>query len=513
MAEYDQIMQALRNAHAAGDTAAAQRLAQMAKAAKATAQPLRQAAGTPTAGYNAPERTVGQQIYENVIGSGAVDTPGERAGELVRGVAPALARGAMELVGLPGTLSGLLDVGAQKIGLMPENMPPSPVFSALSGAGLRSGASALTGGETEYVAPGRAGQFISTGGEFMGGGLGGTARNVATAGLSGLASEAAGQAAEAGGLGETGQAVSRVAGAFFAPMAFSTANKTVNSFMNRASEAPSIDTLKAAKSAAYKAVDDAGVTFSGEQTLGLSDKIRNALAETDFVPDVDAQTRAALEVVNRNAGVPLTLGQLDKIRQGLWKRYNAAPNEVGILDMIDEVDTLVNSMEAATPLMAAARLANSRFKKAELIENAFQKAADQTASTGSGGNIVNKYRQAVTSIINNPKQTRFFSNEEIAMMRNFVRGTNAENTLRLMGKISPSGNGLMMALNIGAIAANPAMAVLTAAGAGAKSASGLMAEASAKRMRDALATGVIPQQSAGTVAPGIARTIPGLLAQ
>ena len=51
----------------------------------------------------------------------------------------------MELVGLPGTLSGLLDVGAQKIGLMPENMPPSPVFSALSGAGLRSGASALTG--------------------------------------------------------------------------------------------------------------------------------------------------------------------------------------------------------------------------------------------------------------------------------------------------------------------------------------------------------------------------------
>ena len=34
MAEYDQIMQALRNAHAAGDTAAAQRLAQMAKAAK-----------------------------------------------------------------------------------------------------------------------------------------------------------------------------------------------------------------------------------------------------------------------------------------------------------------------------------------------------------------------------------------------------------------------------------------------------------------------------------------------
>jgi hypothetical protein len=173
--------------------------------------PLRQAAGTPTQGYNPPERTIGQTIYENVIGSGAVDTPGERAGELIRGVAPALSRGAMELVGLPGTLSGLLDVGAQRLGLMPENMPPSPVFSALSGAGLRRGASALTGGETEYVAPGRAGQFVSTGGEFMGGGLGGGVRNAVRFGLApGLASEAAGQTAEAAGLGETGQSIARI---------------------------------------------------------------------------------------------------------------------------------------------------------------------------------------------------------------------------------------------------------------------------------------------------------------
>jgi hypothetical protein len=85
VADYDQIMRALRNAHAAGDTAAAQRLAQMAQAAKASAQPLRQAAGTPTEGYNPPERTIGQTLYENIIGSGAVDTPGERLGELIRG--------------------------------------------------------------------------------------------------------------------------------------------------------------------------------------------------------------------------------------------------------------------------------------------------------------------------------------------------------------------------------------------------------------------------------------------
>ena len=209
-----QLKDAARKALAAGDNAAAKRLIDAARAAGATAQPLRQAAGTPTDGYNQPERTIGQTLYENFIGSGPADTIGEQAGQYIRGVAPALTRGAAELVGLPGTIGGLMDVGAQKLGLLPEDMPPSPVFSTLSGAGLRDIASAATGGETEYKAPGRAGQFISTGGEFMGGGLGGGIQNALRFGLfPGLTSEAAGQTAEVAGLGETGQAISRLVGA------------------------------------------------------------------------------------------------------------------------------------------------------------------------------------------------------------------------------------------------------------------------------------------------------------
>jgi hypothetical protein len=144
-----------------------------------------------------PERTLGQTIYENVIGSGEVDTPGERLGELVRGVGAGAVRGATELVGLPGTIGGLMDVGAQRLGLLREDAPESAVMSALSGEGLRSGLSAITGGETEYRAPGVAGDYASTIGEFlpgaMGGGLGTALRyGVAPA----VASEAAGQATE-----------------------------------------------------------------------------------------------------------------------------------------------------------------------------------------------------------------------------------------------------------------------------------------------------------------------------
>ena len=420
--------------------------------------------------------------------------------ELATGIGAGATRGAAQFVGLPGTALDLINMGMEKVGILDQPATPSP----FSGASIQSALNDLTGGYVNYQAPGFLGAVAGTGAELAGGGLGKKA-----AALAALGSESLGKATE----GMFIEPAARLAGMFFTPLAFSTANKTVNAFMNRASSAPSIDTLKQAKTAAYKAVDDAGVTFGSADTSRLFNNVETAVGKTNYVPDVDAQTRAALQIIERNAGQTLTLGQLDNIRQGLWKRFNAAPDEVAILDIIDEVDSLIAKMPAATPLMETARVANSRFKKAELIENAFQKAKDQTASTGSGGNIVNKYRQTVTSIINNPKQAKFFSGDEIAMMRNFVSGSNAENALRLIGKVAPSGNGLMMALNIGAVAANPLMALATAGAAGAKSLSQTLAMRKAQSIRDALASGVVPQGAPSTVIPNALRTIPGLLAQ
>lgn len=424
----------------------------------------------------------------------------QQALELGAGLGAGITRGASQLVGLPGTIDDLLSAGLKKAGILTPNAPPS----AVSGSAIQSALNDLTGGYVNYQAPGVLGDYTGTAGEFLGGGAGGKVSALAALGSTALGTATEGTALEP---------YARFAGAFFTPMAFSTANKTVNAFMNRASSAPSIDTLKQAKNAAYKAVDDAGVTFGATETSNLFDNVKTAVGKTNYVPDVDAQTRAALQIIERNAGQNLTLGQLDNIRQGLWKRYNAAPEEVAILDIIDEVDSLIAGMPAATPLMETARVANSRFKKAELIENAFQKAKDQTASTGSGGNIVNKYRQTVTSIINNPKQAKFFTGDEIAMMRSFVSGSNAENALRLIGKVAPSGNGLMMALNIGAVAANPMMALVSAGAAGAKSASQALALKKAQNIRDALASGVVPQRAPSTTIPNALRTVPGLLAQ
>lgn len=124
---------------------------------------------------------------------GAVAEAGKIAGSFGSG----LTRGAMELVGLPGTLGNLLDVGSEKLGLIPEGSVEKygHLSSPLSGANIRRGASAVTGGATEYRGESVPARIAGTVGEFMGGGAGGRA-----GALGGTASELAGMATEGSAL-------------------------------------------------------------------------------------------------------------------------------------------------------------------------------------------------------------------------------------------------------------------------------------------------------------------------
>lgn len=141
-------------------------------------------------------RGIGQTIYENVIGSGEVDTPGERLGQTItemgRAFFPGVARGTAELVGLPGTISDVMDVPFERMGLLPD-VEGLPSGSPLSGQALRGLLSNATGGGTEYRSETIPGRVAGTVGEFAPGGLFGGARGfLANAVLPGAASEGAG---------------------------------------------------------------------------------------------------------------------------------------------------------------------------------------------------------------------------------------------------------------------------------------------------------------------------------
>ena len=412
-----------------------------------------------------------------------------------------LVRGATALADLPGqafnAIGGAVTGGMERAGIVSpqvaEAARQSLAFGPMgSGQTVAQGADTLMPGARQYDPRTTAGEYARTVGEFLPATIGQGPGGVVMGGvLPGLASEAAGQATE----GTDFEPYARVLGAL-APATIGIGTSKFQAMFRQSSQRPTIENLQATKRAAYQAVDDAGEVFTPTETSTLYQRVMTALDDANYVPGVDTQTDAALRVLERRAGQETTLGQLDRVRQNLWKRYCSAPNETGILDAIDAIDSLVASRAGTNELMQAARLANSRFKKAELLDVAFRRAADQTAATGSGGNILNKYRQAVTSIINNPKQAKWFSAEELDIMRNFVRGSATENVLRRVGKLAPGGNGLMLALNLGATAINPAMLGVTAIASGAKATADSMATRGAMGLMD-MAAGVRPVAQPG----------------
>jgi hypothetical protein len=63
---------------------------------------------------------------------------------------------------------------------------------------------------------------------------------------------------------------------------------------------------------------------------------------------------------------------------------------------------------------------------------------------------------------------RGFSGDEREAMKEIMLGKPGQNILRLLGKLSPSGNGLMAALGVGGAMANPALGAASLGGMGAK---------------------------------------------
>ena len=121
------------------------------------------------------------------------DTFGGVVKDAAGAVGAGLARGASELVGLPGTVfNGGMWLG-QKLDSAMGGAAPEPPYAAnpVSGEAIRGYASALTGGSTEYRGKTPVSRIGGTVAEFIGGGAGAKVGTVM-----GVASELAGQATE-----------------------------------------------------------------------------------------------------------------------------------------------------------------------------------------------------------------------------------------------------------------------------------------------------------------------------
>lgn len=312
--------------------------------------------------------------------------------------------------------------------------------------------------------------------------------NTLMTGISGaLGGEGGGDLASKAGYeeGTLPNTAARAAGSLAGGVAGSAATAGVQRAlaMRQAEKAvPTSQALRTAADNAYQTADDAGLVVSQPFMEKLGQEVTRTANEAGFHPKIHPKVAGAVESIMGAANGEASLQQIDQLRRIAGSAARSIePDERRVAaTIINKIDDMLNNLgmkdvmagnadEAASALQTARGLW-STMRKTDLIQEAVDSAKLRAASTGSGGNVENAIRQNIRRLLES-EDARGFTAAERAALRQVVEGTPSQNALRLIGKFSPQGSGLMAALSLGATAANPWMAVAPAAGMAAKAAS------------------------------------------
>ena len=551
MATYEEYMNAARNADAAGDEAAARQLVQAAQRIKGSAP-----SGDKLT-FRKEGQTVGQALYENIVGQGEVDTLGEQIGDVIGTTAAGVLRGIKGTLELPEMATRAVGAGYD---LATGAEQVRPILDTKTGRGLDAaykGIAGVFGADPQGLyrqGESTAAEYAGTIGEFMGGagavgaagkGLakvgakklgeriaktGLTKEAQAAAAVSGLGSEAAGQATE----GTELEPIARIAGAIVAPTVAArsfnlaakpydawvkprqiysevkTGNNAVDATLSRAIAKPSKETQMAFKNTAYREADKAGDVFSSDDMIGLAENTRQKLyqgvsgAKLDITPQGklrgEGHIKRALDVMDEYTDAPTSLTNLDNMRQRIRSVYAEGDGGVKAFDprikqMLDDIDDLIETKASGSTLLNAARLGHIRTKKLEILEDAL-KQADREVKAGAS--VTQRYQMAIKKISTQKRSKSYFSDTEIAAMDRILEGNIDDKILRQFGKLSPLGGLNMMNVISGfgtaslAAAGSPSALAVTAGAIISKPISDAMIKSQMKELKRFLATGVEP---------------------
>ncbi len=256
--------------------------------------------------------------------------------------------------------------------------------------------------------------------------------------------------------------------------------------------------LRPAKDAAYRAVENAGVKYTPSAVDDLVRGMADEMAAANLSASRHPKAASMLRDIKAMKGKSPTLTELDQLRQVI-RRDVASSNDPAEAffgrKMIKNLDEFIGAAgegqvmagDAAKGSQAVktARDLNTRLRKVESVEEAVESARLRAGSTGSGGNVDNATRQNLRRVLDDGTWTP----DEAAALEEIVLGGKGQNFLRLIGKLSPGGNGLMTALNIGGAAANPLLAVPGVTGIVAKMQADAMTARKVQRLIELIAAG------------------------
>jgi len=267
---------------------------------------------------------------------------------------------------------------------------------------------------------------------------------------------------------------------------------------------PATSDLKAAAQAAYQQADDAGAIVRPETIQKLGAQVQKDLAEFGYHPNLQPRIATVLSEIDRISQQPITTGGIQVLRRIAGNAaMSTDPSErAAAAKVIGQIDDMLanltpddviqgNGQVASEALKNASRLW-AQFRKSETIETAVENARRNAESAGSGGNVENATRQAIKSILNSSTKRRGFNKAEIDAMEKIVSGGSVQNFARLIGKLSPSGNGLMAALGLGAVSTGGPLGLAPVAGLVAKPIATQMAKSNVDKLLQIIRAGQQP---------------------
>lgn len=257
----------------------------------------------------------------------------------------------------------------------------------------------------------------------------------------------------------------------------------------RVAPAPTTQQIHDAAQNAYDAFTNAGGLFTQQGVNDLSSAIRNRLTNEGWAPELAPQVNGLLRRLEsyRQGGAsgvgqmtPRELQILRKIASNIRKSPDDQVANYGNV-LVDELDKFLG---AANPAHFAGRPGGasqadlaytlqganklwSQYAKSSDIDMAKWLAENRAASTYSGGNENNAFRQNLRRIWEKRGQEGFTPDENAAF-NTAVRGGTAENVARGIGKLAASRGGLSAMAQLAAMLHSPHIAIpleVTAEGA------------------------------------------------
>jgi hypothetical protein len=270
---------------------------------------------------------------------------------------------------------------------------------------------------------------------------------------------------------------------------------------------PTNEQLEKAATAAFNKAEAAGVVIRPEGMARLAQDVTQEIAEFGYDPALQPGVKAILDRLGDAAQNNVTLKGMDIIRRvaGNVAKIRDNPSQQAIasrviekidnfVDTLPDEEVLVGNARHGAQALREARELWGRYRRSQQVDTAASRAELRAASTGSGGNADNATRQNVRRMVENPRGMNAAEREAAERV---VRGTRGQNALRTVGKLAPTGNGLMTALGVGGAMVNPVLGVPALTGIAAKTLADRGTQRNVERLSELIRSG-------GQTAPQIA---------